>query len=146
MTKRMGLKQLLMVLLLLGSITAIAQVGKGTIFTGGNLNLRNYSNKESSSASMSESSGFNIGVNPRAGYFLSKSFALGVNVRVDFQNSDSYGAYLGVKNYKHHQAAYTLGAGIFARYYSFRGNKFAFFLEGATVYAYGMLKSKDGKC
>lgn len=108
--------------------TSYAQDYKGSIFTGGNLNVSGYFNSDDTY----ESERFSFSITPNVGGFISKNFALGGTLSYRWSQQFSGNVYNDNDN---KEFANTIGASVYARYYKFFGPKFAFIATGDVGYS-----------
>jgi hypothetical protein len=113
-----------------------AQIPKGSVLLGGSLNYtRNHSQYQSTQSSRSTSTYQGVGLAPIAGYFIADNLVVGTSL------SGSIGR--SVQNDKLSNKSSAWGAGPFARYYKFVGEKFAFFGQAGFNFYKSTYKSRD---
>lgn len=108
--------------------TTSAQDYKGTVFTGGNLNVSGYFNSDDNY----ESERFSISVIPNVGGFVSKSFAIGGTLNYRWSQESGWSYNISDSN---NSTGNTFGASLYSRYYKFFGSKFAFIATADFGYA-----------
>lgn len=138
-------KTLLLAIPMLASFSAFAQIEKGTMFIGGRINFNRTSGELDIPTQRSEKSTLlNIGLNPRAGYFISNSFALGIGL--DYQNSYTNNNTVDAFNNSSSRVKSwnnRIGLNVFGRYTKPVGKKFFLFLDGNIATGFGFNKSNQ---
>lgn len=131
--------QLLFVSLLAVSMT-FAQQEKGDIYLGGSLNFGAGSSSTKVGGTKTDGpSTFNLGIQPRVGYFLSEKILVGADLGFTTGSSkiDNGGTVTKVSNN-------AFGGGLFARYYVMPAEKLGFFFEANAGVLAGSSKVKVG--
>lgn len=119
---------------------AFAQHAKGDIYLGGNLNFGvGSSNTKVGNTKNEGPKTFNLGIQPKVGYFISDKFSVGVDLGFSTRNTkiDNLGTTTTYSNM-------AFGGGIFARYYVMPVEKFGFFFEANAGAMAGSSKTKIG--
>lgn len=118
----------LLVIALFAMTIAFAQPEKSDIFLGGSLNFNMGSSKSEVGGTTSDGpKTLNIGIAPKAGYFISDKFLVGLNLGFNMTNVTDESTGVEVKT---NTLGY--GGGVFARYYIVPAERFAFFFEGGV--------------
>ncbi|RBL93722.1 outer membrane beta-barrel protein [Chitinophaga flava] len=121
---------------LFGTQVAKAQLSKGDVILGGNVNVSTTSAKVKGTDAKETNTTF--GISPKVGYALNSNWVIGV-----FANSQ-FGTEKAVSGVKTKTLEIT--PGIFARNYHMIGqSKFAFFAEANAGYGFGNTKVGDTK-
>ncbi|WP_291908104.1 DUF6850 family outer membrane beta-barrel protein [Chitinophaga sp. CB10] len=121
---------------LFGTQVAKAQISKGDILLGGNVNVISSSEKVKDADKKNTSTSF--GISPKVGYALNSNWVLGVFVGTNF-GFEKNTADVKTKTLD-------INPGIFVRNYHMLGDsKFAFFAEGNASYGFGNKKVADVK-
>lgn len=123
---------LILLALSLGSTNANAQIEKGTIFLGG-ISAFSASPREISDMNGSQKTNSTyFWINPRGGYYLSKSFALGVSLDYHYSRNYQMNNTLApvLQSSEQETIQNSLGFSILARYNKPLSKRFAFFAEG----------------
>ncbi|RAJ85720.1 outer membrane protein with beta-barrel domain [Chitinophaga dinghuensis] len=121
---------------LFGTQVAKAQISKGDILLGGNVNVATHSDKVKDADKKNTNTSF--GISPKVGYALNSNWVLGVFADTDF----------GFNKDKNDVKTKTLSIapGIFVRNYHMLGqSKFAFYAEANASYGFGNTKVADNK-
>lgn len=109
-----------------------AQTSKGSILLGGSLNYsRSHSQTQHPQNGRSSGNYQNIGLAPMAGYFIADNLVVGTTLSGAMDRS--------IQNDELSSKSYSWGAGPFARYYKFIGEKIAFFGQAG----FGFYKSSS---
>ncbi|MFA6152076.1 MAG: hypothetical protein WC716_12190 [Chitinophagaceae bacterium] len=118
--------------LTLGSIHTNAQIEKGTTFLGGSSAFNMMPDEYSDPTSKTKSNSTNFWINPRAGYYLSKSFALGLSLGYHYSRDYQMNTILTpvLQSSERERTQNSLGFSILARYNKSISKRFAFFAEG----------------
>lgn len=125
--------------LILTSYFAEAQISKGTILLGGNLQLNTSTDKSVTAAGTqvgSKTSTTGITVYPSIGWAVKDNLVLGIQPGIGYYNSGD-----GAGNYDSKENDYSLG--IFLRKYKPLGNRFYFFGESMLSFAYQLPTDDD---
>ncbi len=121
---------------LFGTQVAKAQISKGDILLGGNVNVNTHSQKTKDADDKLTTTSF--GVSPKVGYALNNNWVVGVFAGTNF------GFAKDANNNK--TKSLSIAPGIFVRNYQMLGqSKFAFFAEGNASYGFGNTKYNGDK-
>ncbi|MFB6457760.1 outer membrane beta-barrel protein [Chitinophaga sp. Hz27] len=121
---------------LFGTQVAKAQIQKGDILLGGNVNVLTHSDKVKDSDAKNTRTSF--GISPKVGYALNSNWVVGVFANTNFSFDKDKA---GVKT-----KGLDINPGLFVRNYHMLGqSKFAFFAEGNASYGFGNNKTGDTK-
>ncbi|HTN18044.1 MAG TPA: hypothetical protein VL092_10210 [Chitinophagaceae bacterium] len=132
-------KSMLAMLGTLAALPAQSQIYKGATFIGGNLGLKQRSERPIKTQDDRNTSYFSAYLNPKAGWYLTNKLAVGINLHFGFMN---------IENSKQNpvynkQNSYTSGGSVFIRYTQFIIPKLAFFTEGNIGYMHTWNKSEE---
>ncbi|MBV8254436.1 MAG: outer membrane beta-barrel protein [Chitinophaga sp.] len=121
---------------LFGTQVAKAQISKGDILLGGNVNVTAHSDKAKDADKKNTTTSF--GISPKVGYALNNNWVVGVFAGTNFGFA---------KDINDNKAkTFSINPGIFVRNYQMLGqSKFAFFAEGNASYGFGSTKLNDVK-
>ncbi|MBC9933714.1 outer membrane beta-barrel protein [Chitinophaga qingshengii] len=124
---------------LFGTQVAKAQLSKGDVILGGNVNVKTTSAKVKDTDNKTTNTSF--GVSPKVGYALNSNWVIGVFAETQFGNKKVTTATGDVKT-----KTLDITPGVFVRNYHMIGqSKFAFFAEANAGYGFGNTKVEGDK-
>lgn len=123
---------------LFGIQFANAQVKKGNVLVGGNVNIATGSTKTDGVDGKRTNTSF--GISPKAGYAVSDKWMVGVFVGTEFSNSKNKTVEPNTES-----KSTTIAPGVFVRNYHMLGEKVALYGEANVAYGFGTTKANDTK-
>ncbi|MES2477496.1 MAG: outer membrane beta-barrel protein [Bacteroidota bacterium] len=130
MNKR-KIKSLLFASISMLSISANAQIEKGTVFIGGRSSFSTSSSSASSPLGSRDSKSTGFSIEPQAGYYVSKNWAIGLGLNVRTANSTTNDLNSVTTDFtKQQKQEYYFGFNFLARYNKTLSKRFAFFVNG----------------
>jgi hypothetical protein len=130
-------KTLLIIVAVFSLSVANAQTDKGKMLIGGDLSINGSVNDEY----QPRTKRFDLSVNPKYGYFISKNFLIGTELNVNFRHTNQFFSepgYLTLERIKTNLLG--IGGGIFGRYYFRIIDNLRFFTNLDLNYNYTTIK------
>lgn len=114
------------------STSSFAQIEKGTVFLGGRSNFRFNPSENSNIFGKNKTNSTFFSLSPRAGYYLSKSFAIGLGLEYNYDRGyNMVNALAPTVMYQENESiGNSLNLSILARYNKALSKRFAFFIDG----------------
>lgn len=114
------------------STSSFAQIEKGTVFLGGRSNFSFNPSETSNNFGNNKTNSIFFRLSPRAGYYLSKSFAIGLGLDYNYDRGyNMVNALAPTLMYQENESiGNSLNLSILARYNKALSKRFAFFIDG----------------
>lgn len=113
------------------STSSFAQIEKGTVFIGGRSVFSTSSSSLSSTSGSSDSKSTGFSIEPQAGYYVSKNWAIGLGFTIRTSNSTQNDLNIGTTDFANQQKQQNdFGFNLLARYNKALSKRFAFFVNG----------------